>query len=380
MQAHDWRLFTAFGAIALLLSGCGDDNAGANTSVVKSASLNGAQETPPVTTAAAGSAVFQIDMASGAIQGTVTTSNIDGTLAHIHEGPVGVASPVIVPLDRGTTAGTWVVPANTMLTASQLDSLKNGNLYVNVHTAANPGGEIRGQIGRQVFFATLTGAQETPPTGSTATGTGVFVFDPETGTMSGTETTTGVTATVSHMHIGPIGTAAPVAIPFTGGPANFTMPSTVLTAAQVASLQAGSFYANVHSAAFPGGEIRGQLYFPVRMANLSGGQETPPNASAGTGSGTFMINPFTRAMAGRMTWSGVVATDAHIHNAPIGTPGAIVIRGTVTTGDNGSLVINTATPPTDAVFAAFMQNNLYYNVHSATFPSGEIRGQLAFTP
>lgn len=365
---------------SFLLSSCGSDGGGGGTpATFKSASLNGAQEAPAVTTFATGSASFSIDMSSGAISGTVSTANIDATAAHIHEGPVGAASPVIIPLDKGE-AGSWTVPDGTMLSAPQLESLRNGNLYVNVHTAANPSGEIRGQIGRQVFFATLTGAQETPGTGSVAAGTGVFVFDPDTRTMSGTVATTGVTGTASHMHIAAVGQAAGIAIPFTGGPANWTMPATVLTDAQVASLNAGNFYANVHSAAFPAGEIRGQLYTPVRMANLSAGQEVPANNSAGTGSGVFMVNPFTRAVAGRLTWKGVIATDAHIHNAAPGVAGGIVVRGTVTTGDNGSLVINSATPLADNVLAAFIVNNLYYNVHSATVPAGEIRGQLAFAP
>jgi hypothetical protein len=60
--------------------------------------------------------------------------------------------------------------------------------------------------------------------------------------------------------------------------------------------------------------------------------------------------------------------------------GGIVIRGTVTTGDNGSLVINSATPLADNLLAAFIVNNLYYNVHSALVPAGEIRGQLAVSP
>ena len=378
MRAYLGYLATVAAAIGLA-SGCSNSDSKPNTMVVKSASLNGAQETPAVTTFATGTAIFTIDTASGSITGTVNTSNIDGSAAHIHEGPVGTASPVIIPLNKAD-GGTWTVPDGTTLTASQLDSLKNGNLYVNVHTAANPNGEIRGQIGRQVFFASLTGAQETPPTGSTATGTGVFVFDPATSTMSGSVTTTGVTATASHIHIAAIGQSAGVAVPFTGGPANYTMPATVLTDAQVTSLNAGNFYANVHSAANPGGEIRGQLYFPVRFANLSGEQETPPNSSAGTGAGVLSVNPFTRTATGRMTWSGVIATDAHIHNAPAGTPGSIVVRGTVITGDKGSLVINTPSALADNVFISFMQNGLYYNVHSATFPAGEIRGQLAFTP
>ena len=224
---------------------------------------------------------------------------------------------------------------------------------------------------------------ETPPTGSSATGTGVFVLDPDTGTMSGTVTTSGVAGLVAHMHIGAIGTPAPPAIPFTANGTNgWTMPPTVLTAAQLDSLNAGNFYANVHSAANPGGEIRGQLYIPVRMANLTGSQETPPNGSPGSGTGTFMVNPFTRTAAGVETWQGVAnPTDSHIHNsAGAGVAGGIVVRGTVTLGDPGKLVINTSTPLADNVFAAFMLGNLYYNVHSQQFPSGEIRGQLAIVP
>jgi CHRD domain-containing protein len=383
MRAHPVRLAVAF-CLASLLGACGgsDSPAPPANTTVKVVQLNGAQETPAVTTAATGTAILSVDLNSGAISGSVTTSNIDGVAAHIHEGPVGVLSPVIVPLDKGS-GGTWTVPAGTTLSGTQLDSLKNGNLYVNVHTAANPTGEIRGQIGRTVYFATLTQAQETPPTGSSATGTGVFVLDPDTGTMSGTVTTSGVAGLVAHMHIGAIGTPAPPAIPFTAnGTDGWTMPPTVLTAAQLDSLNAGNFYANVHSAANPGGEIRGQVYIPVRMANLTGSQETPPNGSAGSGTGTFMVNPFTRTAAGVETWQGVAnPTDSHIHNsAGAGVAGGIVVRGTVTLGDPGKLVINTSTPLADNVFAAFMLGNLYYNVHSQQFPSGEIRGQLAIVP
>jgi hypothetical protein len=191
--------------------------------------------------------------------------------------------------------------------------------------------------------------------------------------LSGTVTQTGVTATAAHIHIGAVGVAAPVAIPFTGGPTSFVSPPTVLTEAQATSLAAGGFYANVHSAAFPGGEIRGQLYLPAKVATLSGQQEVPANASTATGTGWFMVNPTTRAVAGLLNWSGVTASDAHIHRAAPGVSGGIVIRGTVAPG---SLTISQATPLTDELLFAFMQGNLYYNVHSAAFPAGEIRGQL----
>src|SRR5258708_11118191 len=176
MRADCLRIAAALFA-SVLVSSCGSDspnNSTANT-VFKTASLNGAQETPAVTSVAPGSAFSTVDTSSGAISGTVNPSTIDGTLAHIHEGPVGTAAPVIVPLAKGA-GGIWTVPDSTMLTPSQIDSLRNGNLYVNVHTTANPNGEIRGQIGRTVYFATLTPAQETPPTTSTASGPGAFIL------------------------------------------------------------------------------------------------------------------------------------------------------------------------------------------------------------
>ena len=65
-------------------------------------------------------------------------------MAHIHEGAAGANGPVIVPLTKD--GDTYKVPAGAKLTSAQLASFKAGNLYVNVHSAANPGGEIRGQL------------------------------------------------------------------------------------------------------------------------------------------------------------------------------------------------------------------------------------------
>lgn len=366
-------LFAAFAAC--LLSACGsDDNGGSD--VVKNVTLSGAQENPAVTTAAAGTGFFAVNP-GGFVTGTVTTFGITATAAHIHEGAVGVNAPVIIPLTQGPP-GTWTVPPNTQFTISQLDSFNAGNLYVNVHSAANPGGEIRAQIGRQVFYATLTGAQEVPPTSSSATGTGVFVFDPETRTMSGTVTTSGVTATAGHIHIAPIGVAAGVAVPFTGGPSTFTMPATVLTQAQVDSLYAGHLYANIHSAAFPGGEIRGQLYTPIRTATLSGSQEVPPVTTSASGVCWFFVNPFTKGVAGRSETTGMTATAAHAHRAAVGVSGPVVIPQTSPSA--GVWVTAAGATISDDLLASFMKDELYCNVHSAAFPGGEIRGQLRAAP
>jgi hypothetical protein len=192
--------------------------------------------------------------------------------------------------------------------------------------------------------------------------------------MSGAVATTGIVGTASHIHIGAIGATAGIAIPFTGGPSNWTMPPTVLTEAQVASLVAGNFYANVHSVAVPGGEIRGQLYLPAKIANLAGVQETPPNTSTATGSGTLVINPFTMGVAGRIETSAMPGAAAHAHTGVIGVAGPVVVP--MTSPSANLWVTAPGATVTDAFLASFMKGETYLNVHTAAFPGGEIRGQL----
>jgi hypothetical protein len=105
--------------------------------------LKGDEEVPAVKTAAAGNGFFAIAN-DNTVAGSLTTTGIAGTAAHIHEGAPGKNGPVIIPL---TKAGdTYSVPAGTKLSDPQLAAFKAGNLYVNVHSAANPGGELRAQL------------------------------------------------------------------------------------------------------------------------------------------------------------------------------------------------------------------------------------------
>jgi hypothetical protein len=106
--------------------------------------LTGEQEVPPVTTSATGRGNIAV-AADGSVTGSVTTTNLDGTMAHIHTGAPGVNGPVIIPLTK-TGEGIWSVPPGAKLTPEQLQAFQQGGLYVNVHSAANKGGEIRAQL------------------------------------------------------------------------------------------------------------------------------------------------------------------------------------------------------------------------------------------
>jgi hypothetical protein len=125
--------------VAALLLGCAEMGTG-GTKVT----LSGSQEVPPVTTAASGSGTITIG-ADKSVSGSVTTTGVAGMAAHIHVGAAGKNGPVIVPLAK-TSDNVWSVPAGAKLTDVQYADYKAGNLYVNVHSAANKGGEIRGQL------------------------------------------------------------------------------------------------------------------------------------------------------------------------------------------------------------------------------------------
>ena len=106
--------------------------------------LSGAQEVPPVMTSASGVGSIMV-APDGSVSGTITTTCVEGTMAHIHEGAMGQNGPVIVPFTK-TSDNVWSAPAGAKLTDAQLQSLKSGNLYLNVHSAMNKPGEIRAQL------------------------------------------------------------------------------------------------------------------------------------------------------------------------------------------------------------------------------------------
>jgi hypothetical protein len=106
--------------------------------------LAGDHEVPPVKSMGSGSGAFTIG-ADMSVSGSVTTKGVPGIAAHIHEGAAGKNGPVIIPLTK-SGEDTWMAPAGAKLTAAQYKAFEAGDLYVNVHTKAHPGGEVRGQL------------------------------------------------------------------------------------------------------------------------------------------------------------------------------------------------------------------------------------------
>ena len=248
--------------------------------------LTGSQETPPTTTSGFGNATVTFDSTRANITTTITVANLGAAINnfHIHEGPPGVAGPVVVNLiglGGVFIGGTMTVTTPIAADVAQRMLQNPGNFYVNVHTTQFPGGAVRGQLaynsgGPVAYAAELRGASEVPPNASNAFGSAYVLLDLINNTILWEVNDNGIASpTLSHIHRGSSGVSGQVIINFataadqiSGGR---TKGSTTIAAQQTGNLlpsdltalasasTANGYYVNVHSVAFPAGEIRGQL-------------------------------------------------------------------------------------------------------------------------
>jgi hypothetical protein len=132
------------GGIAVTVFGAGIGSAAAETAVVV---LTAANEVPANTSPGKGEANVDYDKATKKLTYKLTFSGLtgDATAAHFH-GPAapGANAGVVVPIGSGAPANP--TEGSATLTDAQAADLLAGKWYVNVHTKANPGGEIRGQV------------------------------------------------------------------------------------------------------------------------------------------------------------------------------------------------------------------------------------------
>ncbi len=109
------------------------------------------------------------------------------------------------------------------------------------------------------FAAILNGASEVPANPSAASGSATATYNMDTKILTVVTTYSGVTPIAGHIHKGAVGVSGDIVFPFPNLTSPITLTTAALTAAQEADLLANLSYVNLHSAAYPGGEIRGQL-------------------------------------------------------------------------------------------------------------------------
>jgi len=251
-----------------------------------------------------------------------------------------------------------------------------GHWYANIHTTTFPGGELRGQI--VALNALLNGAQENPPTASAGFGWAVATVDTATNQISYYVYHSGLSGapTAGHLHGNALhGTNAGVKLAL----ASLTSPisgSGAYAEADEAALLMGRWYVNLHTAAFPGGEIRGQLV--PRVIPMDALQETPVNAAlSSAGIGLVALDTLNNALSHdvRVIALSASETAAHIHGfADLGSNAGVQTALPAGAQKLGVWTYGAANE------ADVIAGRAYFNVHTTTNPGGEIRGQILDLP
>lgn len=366
------QLSMCIGILFLAISCSEDDAPKADNVEFNMVSLSAAQEVPLISSLASGTLMATYDKNSNKLNYTITYSGVTPTAMHLHKGAVGVAGGVEQEVPGPYSSG---MTGTLTLTATQETDLLANNLYLNVHSAAVPGGEIRGQVVTENFVVLsnikLSGKQELPSNSSTATGVFSGLYDKTTKKVTYTVSITGATPTAMHLHKAGVGTNGDVVVEITGTSGT----TAVFTAAQETDLLAGNIYFNAHTAAFAGGEVRGQVVtdnMVIFSNDANGANEVDPNASVATGSFYGAYNKTNKKLSYVITYSGVTPTAMHFHKAAAGANGdvASAITGPFSSGMSGNVTL-TALQETDLLSGLW-----YLNIHSTAFAGGEIRAQL----
>ena len=355
------------------------------------ARLDGAQEVPGVTTNALGVATMHVsdDMDTACFEMTVTGLSGSVTGVHIHEGAIGVSGPIVVDLMsylsdnrvKGTITGSTLTP-------QLIAKLFSGAFYVNVHTAANPNGEIRGQLLSEEdkgIMTWLTGSEQVPPVTTSASGLGSFVLSKHQQKLAFHVVFDGLSSAITgaHLHREAAGQNGPVILdlgPFMNG--NVISGSADPTA-YLSALLADSIYINVHTVNNPGGEIRGQLRMQPYL-HYDAKMDTAQETGAVTGANGFGVSTLRFNYTLDTAWydaqvtglSGAIQA-SHFHKAGVDVSGPVLV-GIPNGNINGNMISGmiTGTDLTDSFKRFLLEGNIYINVHTATNPAGEIRGQV----
>ena len=368
--------------------------------LLMSARLNGAQETPALATNAQGVASFTLNETRDTLFVQAAFSGLSGPItgAHVHEGAVGVAGNIIislVPMVRGNRLSGFLTGAD--ISKDKLAKFLRGLYYINVHTAANPAGEIRGQIQVETDLAlrgNLNGAQEVPAVATSGTGLGVFTLSQSQEKLRFRVVLSGLSSpiTAAHFHTGAAGVVGPVVVdllPYLGN--NVIEGEIVPTAAFLASLLKGEIYINVHTTSNPSGEIRAQVLPETRSlafdARFDGAQMVPALNTAAKAVAMARLGATLdtiRIQVGYASLSGPPLA-INFYNGAAGqanTTANLLGSVPVTTGAGGNTAGNVTTfelvgPTIPAGFVKLLlMGNLNVVLTTAANPNGEVRGQV----
>lgn len=353
--------------------------------------LSGTNEVPSVSGNAYGLLTARLSRDHSKLHIRASFSEMTGAVtgAHLHEADANSNGGVVLNLSDSVNGNMLVA---TVDPSSILTALMENRIYLNVHTSANAGGEIRGQLvmnGNIGFDTWLNGDQEVPPLSSSAWGHASIQLTPGLDTLWYHVVLHDLSGPVTgiHLHMAEAGMNGSVVLNMSSDVMDSMVVgyTTDLTPDWVEAMIKQEIYVNVHTANNPGGEVRGQLWPSVRntyFIGLSGDNLVPAITVDAKGKGFVSVSSdgndaFVAAVVDDLT--GPV-TGAHFHMAKIGANGNVLVDLSsdflkVTSWDMVSVDLNTSNGWDPMYASAMSQGEVYLNIHTVSNPNGEARGQ-----
>jgi len=188
---------------------------------VRSATLNGSNEVPPVVTTATAVGVLAMKAATNQFSGFVRLTGFSTPVASVIlvAGAAGTNGTIVVALENHGN-GIWALPIDTVLSASQVASFNSDQLYYNVITGSGGlfAGEVRGQLLKssiKLGTAALDGSKEVPQVATQGTGSGIVALNTLTGELYGSVNTVNMTGTQARIHSGASNANGPALVSMT---------------------------------------------------------------------------------------------------------------------------------------------------------------------
>lgn len=358
-----------------------------STTASFSVELNGMQHVPMTDSEQTATATIEIDESTLQVRAYVDVSEVSGFVgAHLHQAAIGKNGSLVYAF-ADANGGTYEITPKEV-TQAQIDSMKAGEWYVDIHTEDFISGEIRGQIvdeDTSILTFKLDGQQEVPMVDTEAVGYGYATYNSNSTELVVRIVPEGLDdVEAAHIHTGRFGTNGDVFVGLELDTADMTTwetpADTMIDAETLATLLSGGHYVNVHTETVASGEIRGQILtenFAMATFKLAGHQEVPMVNTTAIGDGYALVNTDNYNLELQVVTTGVEdATAAHIHTGEIGTNGPVLVglEQSMTDENVWSTPANTAINA--EVFEILANGGHYVNVHTPSQPSGELRGQI----
>lgn len=381
-----------------------------------SAVLLGVNEVPSVTSTGMGTAVARFREGRLTVSGGFSNLASDLSVAtrggaHLHLAVAGRNGPIAFELamdiDSSQRTASFITDDNVFeLDDDQIEALENNGIYVNIHSAANRSGELRGQLAPHErltsFLADLSGHQEQPePVDTEGNGKLMVDVDPNGQGVTVSGSVNGLSTPIltslaggGHLHIGLAGESDEIIFPLLlqlddndlGAVINPQGNFYDLQEEQLEAFYDRGIYANFHTTDFEAGEIRGQVlnlakgYFG---SNLSGNNALPITPSLGTGFLVYELydgSIVATGAFGNLDSAYDPSIGSHLHIGNAASTGPVVIALDPDFSDDGlfgQYIAEENTFPISSGLADTLRNGgIYFNLHTVEYPAGEIRGQV----